>query len=386
MFHLADFGWRRLSGLMPGELKKSELIWLLLPQSHPTLLARRRAMMIVNRVRLFAFLFAVLTPLWSIIDVVFFPSPLWIQLAALRLVACAAFVWLLANFRPSGKLSTAYRAMVALFAIPTLFYIASHALLASQQLTGLSAAIGAGYAFLPFVLLAGLSIFPLTLLENAVIASPILLTQAIAGFLSLQTLNWPSFAAAFWLLTLITCVSALAGMSQLTFMIALVHQAIRDPLTGGFSRRSGEEILELHYNNAGRGKAALSIAFIDIDRFKLINDHFGHEAGDRALIDITENITRCQRRGDTLVRWGGEEFLLIMPGTDIEQARQAIIRIREAGFARRPDGEAITTSIGIAECNSDQTESWKDLVKKADQRMYRAKQAGRDRFFSRDDE
>jgi GGDEF domain-containing protein len=85
---------------------------------------------------------------------------------------------------------------------------------------------------------------------------------------------------AFWLLALITGVSTLAGMSQLAFMIALVRQAIRDPLTGVFSRRSGEETLDLQFTIAQRSNAALSIAFIDLDHFKSINDSFGHEAGD----------------------------------------------------------------------------------------------------------
>lgn len=383
--NLTDVGWHRFTGLMPGELKKPELPWLFSPHSHPALLARRRAMMIVNRVRLFAFLFAVLTPLWSIIDFMVFPVPLWISLAALRLLACAAFSWLLVGHRPSGNLLNAYRALATLFAIPTVFYIASHALLGSHQLSGFSAAIGAGYAFLPFVLLAGLSIFPLTLLENLVIASPILFTQAVAGYFSLESLNWPSFAAAFWLLTLITGVSTMAGMSQLTFMIALVHQAIRDPLTGCFSRRSGEEILGLHFNNAGRDTMPLSVAFFDLDRFKDINDRFGHDAGDQVLILATKSITRDQRRSDMLVRWGGEEFLLIMPNTNIEQARVSITRIHQTGLGLRPDGTPMTASIGIAERNIDHAESWKELVEKADQRMYRAKQNGRNRFFSSDE-
>lgn len=382
---LADIGWHRLTGLMPSELQKSELVWLLSPHMHPTLLARRRATMIVNRVRLFALLFAVLTPLWSIIDIIVFPSSLWMTLAVMRLMACAAFSWLLAGYRASGNLFDAYRAIAILFAIPTVFYVSSHILLGNHELHGLSAAIGSGYAFLPFVLLAGLSIFPLTLIESMAIASPILMAQAMAGYLSWETVNWPSFAAAFWLLALITGVSALAGMSQLTFMTVLVNQAIRDPLTGGFSRRSGEEVLELHFNNSGRGKQPLAIAFFDLDFFKSINDRFGHEAGDQALIVTTERITHAQRRSDMLVRWGGEEFLLIMPNTNIDQARAAVSRIRDTGFGARPDGEPMTASIGVAERNVDQAEDWKDLVDKADRRMYHAKQNGRNRFVSSDE-
>jgi len=385
MSRLANIVWHRLTGLMPGELNQAELSWLAIPRPHLTLLTRRRATMIVNRVRLFAFLFAVLTPLWSIVDYFVFPLPLWITLAVMRLLACAAFTALLLYYRPSGNLLDAYRAMALLFAIPTVFYIASHTLLGTYALSGFSAAIAAGYAFLPFVLVAGLSIFPLTLLESILFACPILLAQGIAASLSWQTLNLPSHAGAFWLLALISGVSTLAGMSQLAFMIALVRQAIRDPLTGVFSRRSGEEVLDLQYIVSGRSNAPLSVAFIDLDHFKSINDRFGHEAGDQALISTTERITTTLRRGDMLVRWGGEEFLLIMPNTDVDQAVLAISRMRETGLGLRPDGTPLTASIGIAERAVDQTGDWKELLDKADQRMYRAKQGGRNRLFARDE-
>ncbi len=209
------------------------------------------------------------------------------------------------------------------------------------------------------------------------IASPILIAQGLAGALRWVTLDWPSFAGAFWLLVLITGVSMLAGMSQLAFMMALVRQAIRDPLTGVFSRSSGEEVLELQFTIAKRSHAALSIAFIDLDHFKSINDKFGHDAGDKALLDMTDTVSSRLRRGDMLVRWGGEEFLLIMPNTDLLQAQAALSRMRSTGFGMRPDDTPLTASIGIAECNADQTPDWKTLVDLADQRMYQAKAAGR---------
>lgn len=384
MNRISDVVWQRLTGLMPGELTESEMSLLLSPSRHMALVTRRRATLIVNRVRLFAFLFAVLTPMWSVVDLVVFPFPLWLNLALMRFAAAAAFASLLIYYRPNGNLFDAYRAMALLFLIPTVFYVSSHTLLANYQLTGLSAAIGAGYAFLPFVLLAGLAIFPLTLVENLLIASPILLAQGVSGYLRWPVLDWPSFAGAFWLLVLITGVATMAGMSQLAFMIALVRQAIRDPLTGVFSRRSGEEVIELQFTIAARNSAPISIAFFDIDYFKKINDQFGHEAGDKALKDVTEMVGSNLRRGDTLARWGGEEFVLIMPNTELEQAEAAMARLRNIGFGKRPDGTPLTASIGIAERTADHAVDWKMLVDMADQRMYRAKQGGRDRVVSSD--
>jgi diguanylate cyclase (GGDEF)-like protein len=379
----AEFLWARLNFLLSGELQQEELGLLISPRAHLPLLSRRRATMMVNRTRLFALLFAVLTPLWSVVDMVVFPYPLWATLALMRLMACGAFVSLLVNYRPNGNLLNAYSAMALLFAIPTVFYVSSYTVLNHYQLTGISAAIGAGYAFLPFVLLAGLAVFPLTLLEGVVIASPILIAQTVAGSLRWSTLDWPSFAGAFWLLLLITGVSSLASMSQLAFMMALVRQAIRDPLTGVFSRRSAEEVLDLQFTTAQRSDSPLAVAFIDLDHFKTINDQFGHEMGDKALIDMTTMVTGNLRHGDMLARWGGEEFLLIMPDTNLAQANGALERMRRTGFGLRPDQTPLTASIGIAERSTDQLDDWKMLVDRADQRMYLAKQAGRDRIVCR---
>lgn len=380
MSAFAQFLWTRLTGLMPGELNRSELVWLLAPHAHLPLLTRRRATMVVHRVRLFAFLFTVLTPLWSVIDYLVFPVSLWLPLAAMRTAATVAFALLVFCYRPSGNLFDAYRAMALLFAIPTAFYVGSHQLMAGIDLSGFSAAIASGYAFLPFVLLAGLSIFPLTLAESLMFAVPILLAQGVSGLMRWPHLDWPTFTGAFWLLTLIASVSTLAGISQLAFMIALVRQAVRDPLTGVFSRRSGEETLEMHFTIARRTDAPLAVAFFDLDHFKSVNDRFGHEAGDQVLTQAANAIAGKLRRGDMLVRWGGEEFLLILPNTTRDEALITLQRLRQGGFGTRPDGTLVTASIGIAERREDGAEDWKPLVELADQRMYRAKEGGRDRI------
>ncbi len=253
-------------------------------------------------------------------------------------------------------------------------------MLGSYQLAQFSAVVGAGYAFLPFVLMAGLTIFPLTLIENLVLSVLLLLAQALAGYLSWATLNWPSFAGAFWLLILIAGVASLASMSQLAFMFALVRQAIRDPLTGVFSRGSGEEILRLQWDSAQRKNGALALAFIDLDHFKSINDNHGHEAGDQVLREAARRLVVKLRGSDSLLRWGGEEFLLIMPDTDMQQAHSALERIVGEGLGTRPDGTALTASIGLAERTCDQVGDYRDLLELADKRMYYAKTSGRNRL------
>ena len=327
---------QRLNTFLPTELAGAEFGQLLSSRQHSMLLSHRRAIMIINRVRLFAMLFAVLTPLWGFVDIAVFSYPLWLNMVALRILTSIAFASVLIFYRPTGQLLDAYRAMVVLFAIPTLFYIASHILLAGHQLNGLSSAMATGYAFLPFVLMTGLAVFPLSLIENIFLAIVLLAAQALVAYLNWSALSWPSLTGGFWLLVLIAGVSTLASTSQLVFMMTLVRQALHDPLTGVFSRGSGKEILNIQWATAQRNKHPLALAFIDLDHFKEINDTFGHESGDKVLRHFAMALTKKLRNSDSLLRWGGEKFVLIMPNTTLEKAQLAIQRILKKWFWQSP--------------------------------------------------
>lgn len=360
-------------------LPHDELRWLVSPGHHMPLLAIRRAAMIISRVRLVAALFAVLTPLWIVVDGWAFPSPLWQQLALGRIVSSLLLVILALSWRNSTQMRDAYLALVVMFFVPTAFYVYSHLLLAEYQLSGVAQAVQTGYTFLPFVLVVGLSVFPLTALEGALFSLPALLAEALPRLIESVPGEVISFFAMFWLLAVIAVVATLAGMSQLGFMISLVRQAIRDPLTGTFSRMSGEELLEIQYIISMRTHSPLAVAFFDLDNFKSINDTYGHEAGDQVLVSMAERIRKSLRTGDMLARWGGEEFVLIMPNAFPATALQALERLRDAGLGGRPDGLPITASIGLAERLADGARDWRALVEIADRRMYVAKQSGKDR-------
>ena len=211
-------------------------------------------------------------------------------------------------------------------------------------------------------------------------ASILLAAQGLAGYLNWSTLNWPSFAGGFWLLILIAGVTSLASASQLAFMITLVRQAIHDPLTGVFSRGSGKEILNMQWAAAQRSQQPLTLAFIDLDYFKSINDSFGHRAGDRTLRDFAMQLSTNLRDSDSLLRWGGEEFVLVMPNTSLEQAQLAIQRMQRSGLGLRPDGTPLTASIGLSERIEDKSQDLQQLLAIADKRMYLAKGTGRNQI------
>lgn len=357
------------------------LYCLAYPSKHPPLLARRRAEIIISRVRLVAAMFAVLTPLWIAVDVMVFALPLSIMLGSGRVVTSLAFGVLALSYGSSQRMQDAYRSLAIMFAIPTLFFIYSHLLLSHFQNEGAAAVIAAGYAFLPFVMVAGLSVFPLTALEGVLFATPVLLSEALVALMQLNHMNWSTHLGAFWLMLLITATATLAGMSQLAFMVALVHQATHDPLTGCFGRASGEELLNLQFSIALRNGSALSVVFVDLDKFKAINDGFGHEAGDKALVAAVEAIRKTLRGGDALIRWGGEEFLIVLPNTNCASSVTMLERLRANGLGQRPDGTPLTASYGIAEISADCAKDGQHLVEIADQRMYQAKQGGRDRWI-----
>ncbi len=370
--------WRRAWSLILIEMTAEEVGWLFWPGGHLSLLSKRRAGVILTRVRLVAGLFAVLTPLWIVVDMAVFPAAVWQGLASARVIASLAFGGIVLTRWSIDSYKSLYGALGALLAVPSAFFLFSYAHIASFELHGFQKAMGSGYTFLPFVMLAGLSIFPLTLVECAAFAVPMVAMPLVGAAMTGET-DYASLGVTVWLLLLIVSVSALAGLSQLAFMIVFIREAIRDSMTGCFTRNSGEELLDLQFILSARIHAPLSLAFIDLDHFKHINDSFGHEAGDQVLRNATLQLRRHLRAGDILARWGGEEFVLIMPNATMQQARQGLLRVYELGLGAAPDGAPVTASIGVAERLEDNARDWNELVEIADERMYQAKQAGRNR-------
>lgn len=384
MFKKLQKIWQQAWSLILVEMSVQEIGWLIRPRDHISLLAVRRTTIIVTRVRLLAGLFAVLTPLWILLDIVAFPPAIWQGLAVARLATTVAFVCILIMLRRMESIKDAYYALSLLLTVPMAFFFYTYLHMSQFELHGYQEAFGTGYAFLPFVVIAGLSIFPLTVIESLLFALPVLSLQVLGYILKWPVMDWPSLAASFWLLMLIAGISSMAGLSQLAFMIVLVREAIRDSMTGCFSRRSGEELLDLQFILSTRNETPLSLAFIDLDHFKQVNDQYGHEAGDHLLIEAAVAIRDTLRTGDMLIRWGGEEFILIMPNSTWEQASAALNRLKESGYGQRPDGTPVTASVGIAERFCDHAEEWHQLVEMADARMYLAKQSGRDRVLACD--
>lgn len=152
--------------------------------------------------------------------------------------------------------------------------------------------------------------------------------------------------------------------------------ACTDKLTGCWNRHRLEEVSKGEMDRLKRYDHALSLLIFDIDFFKRINDRYGHNAGDRVLVSIAEQIKNLLRASDSLTRWGGEEFIVLCPGTKLATARVLAERIRErVGATDFPEVGKITISIGVAECLVG--EGWDAWLQRADIALFRAKENGR---------
>lgn len=154
------------------------------------------------------------------------------------------------------------------------------------------------------------------------------------------------------------------------------HMAHTDPLTGLANRRAGRERLEHALGRAQPGRVAVLLA--DLDHFKEVNDRYGHPVGDQVLREVAFRLDQELREGDLLVRWGGEEFLILAQGTDLEQAQHLAQRLGRAVQDEPVVGTiGVSLSFGVAVFRPG--DSAETLVERADQALYRAKHLGRRR-------
>lgn len=183
---------------------------------------------------------------------------------------------------------------------------------------------------------------------------------------------------------LVATVKRLALMRDRT---SRLEQASRtDPLTGLSNRRHGDATLREEMERSRRYERPMAVALLDIDHFKGINDSLGHAAGDEVLKWVAAELRAVSRRTDTVVRWGGEEFLFVFPETVLDEAAGIVERFRghlathpvtvEAAGGREL---SVTVSGGVAELEPDDTAD--SLVDRADSALYKAKETGRNRLL-----
>jgi len=356
------------------ELNSKELRMLASCRGHNAFFSRHRLSTIEHRARAVSLVFALMVPAWIPLDFLLLPSEEAEQIAVLRVISGLAFALLAMPFGRETR--RARTRLILMMLVPCAFYAFVLNLALTGTHTGMAGILMGIYEQLPFVIFAGIALFPLTLKE-ATIVGGICFAGILLAVLGTSSPVPESFLSAGWMVLMIFLIGTLSSMFQLKHMLSLMQHVSTDSLTGALTRKAGEEILQMNFELAVVQGRPFSVVFLDLDHFKSINDDYGHDAGDVALSGATAALTRLLRRGDQVIRWGGEEFVLQLTDAGLIGARQALQKIQHEWLGTRPDGKPLTASMGVAERCADQCNTLSELIELADQRMYQAKTRGR---------
>ncbi|MEB6605311.1 diguanylate cyclase [Aeromonas sanarellii] len=330
------------------------------------------------RLRLLICVLMVGLPAWALVDWLTLPATQFEALLQARvfcLLALSPLIPLsyLIHFRRARmKLALGYlMGVMMLFSL-----ICLHSFGADQELQ-------AGYMAFPYLLISLFAIFPIPLSLSLQLSGGILVTMLAGNWLlvgqslwSVQTLN------QIWLLGLFAVASAWVQCGQLNMLLQLYRESTTDELTGMMNRRLLMKQLEKARAAMIRKQAPFAVLLLDLDRFKRINDTFGHLAGDAVLREVATTLAEQLEPGMVLGRYGGEEFAILLPRCpELAQAKRVAERLRvavEARLVKSPTSDElleVTVSIGLTLARRG--EGIEALLNRADECLYRAKMAGR---------
>jgi len=313
---------------------------------------------------------------------VFLDSPLWLLQPPLTIAALA----LRPLFGPEVRFRLFLLATLGLLAIIVSSIVVVWLSLGDQALGHMLL-----FSIAPMVVMSGRIRIATKLASIVALGSAVVYMDYVGGAPSVV---FPSAEVERWTLALCRAANlAVAGLVAPLMLLQyfklvcaqqaeLLDMALRDPMTKLFNRRHahdvGDSLMKLmrrdpHYR--------FSMVLLDLDHFKSINDRFGHDAGDTVLKHVAATLGQVSRGGDVSCRWGGEEFLILLPNTDEAAAAAFAERVRVAIAASRLESAGqpipLTASLGVSEALLQ--ESWESIVQRADEALYAGKSGGRNR-------
>ncbi|WP_210396479.1 GGDEF domain-containing protein [Motiliproteus sediminis] len=365
---------RLLGGFQPSDILSA--------RQHSPDFNATRADYITKRLRFMLLFFVAAVPAWIPVDYLTLNSENFsrISLARVALTAFLGLLYLISRSKPRPL--TAHAVLVFTILSSVTFYLASMIIMA----TGVTETPLAGYSAMPMMVVALTGLFPVTLLFGALLAATITLS-----YLGLQTwlgqLATSETLNTLWVIGLVTGVTLWIQCGQLLMLLKLYRESTRDALTGLINRRVLMKQFELVMEDANAGNTGFAVLMCDLDRFKRINDNHGHLIGDKVLRQAAAVLTDNLRKSDTIARFGGEEFMAILPGLNAAEAKRLAEELRQAFEACEISDGAngtipVTTSIGLTDYQPG--ERIEELLERADQLLYQAKQKGRNQVVASD--
>lgn len=367
--------WWQLSSILKLlGLEKNTLLDLLSSNNHSNDFTQKRSIYIRKRLWVMCIFFAISVPFFSIYDFYAFEYEQAATILISRLVLSAS-LFAMAYFIKKCCSALLIKRVVALsFFLPSLFYLSS--MMTFDSLNDAPFI----FSMLPYLILAMVGLFPLTIRGSVILMAFIFCPFAIVQSLFFQGDVWSLFNNT-WLFLLFAGISLWLQIAQLSMLMHLYRESTVDPLTKLINRRVLLRSIEHLKSEAIR----FSVIMFDLDRFKRINDTFGHIAGDKVLKEAASVLSNSVRSTDIVSRYGGEEFLIVLPHKSNVQAlnlaHEIATRLRETPIAvTEAQSLCVTSSIGVTEYRFGETTE--NIFKRVDELLYDAKEQGRDRVIS----
>ncbi|UTV26662.1 GGDEF domain-containing protein [Photobacterium atrarenae] len=347
-------------------------------KAHSASFQHTRSGYLRNRVSMLCIVWGVLIVLWAPFDLIFLSENDGVPLAIAR-VTLGLFLFTIAKVNnQQTSLRKAQWCMALMVLGLNLFYLYTMQVLDYPMV---SSGFKYGYTLLPILHVAILTILPITLKESLGLLAMTAITQIYVGFQA-ERLFTPENIADLWLQNVLALMVIWSQLSKLSMLMRLYRQATLDPLTGIYNRRMLLQLAQKSLKYCEAKDAPFSVLLFDIDRFKRINDTWGHSAGDKVLRGFADFMQSKMRKTDLFGRYGGEEFIVFLPRCNGKMAEQIAERmltsIRQLELPLGYDDTTlkITTSIGIATNSGSDTLS--SLIERADRALYECKDSGRD--------
>lgn len=336
-----------------------------------------RARDIQLRLRFMVFFYAFAVPAWASVDYLILKPAHVVPMLVAR-VFLTAFLLLLGTFTLRTLTHRQVHIALALTIIgPSLFYVVSMLILDF----GAPETAPTGYRLMPLLLIVMTGVLPLTLACGLLLIATVALAH-IGLSIWQGTLTMLAMIDGLWMLLMFGGIALWIQVAQLLMLLRLYRESTRDPLTGLINRRVLMRRLISEIDQAHGRRRPFCILMFDLDRFKRINDDHGHLTGDEVLKTTATLLQEGLREHDLLARFGGEEFVAVLPGSTGEQAIKIAERIRkrcEETQVSAPDGRLIelSTSIGVTEFEDGET--IERTLARVDDSLYKAKDLGRNR-------